>query len=204
MSRISSRSMNNRMGTMVPDRVRVKLRIMAANTLSGAVTLAATFSMNNLFDPFLGGGASQPIGFDQWCSFYQKYQVHASKIIFKYVNLSVTDGMWISIFPSPISTNVLSVTTCGTQPYSKYKITGPSSGNDIIVISNYCSCAKIVGRTIKYDQNFCGTATSNPGTQLYWQFNGQSLAGATNINANGFIEIYYWCEFWSRFQVDTS
>ena len=204
MSRIYTARLSNRMGSLSADKINTHLKSMIVLTTSGVANTALTWSMNDLFDPFLANSTIQPIGFDQLTNIYNKYQVHASRITIKLVNLTTTGGVWVSIFPSAINTNALSFTGATEQPYSKYCIIGVATGQDVGLLKNYCSCSKVVGRIIKYDQNFAGTATSNPGTQLYWQFNMSHLDGVSNINVQYLIEIMYYCEFWARVQIDNS
>lgn len=59
----------------------VKLRYVDfVNLDAGIGTLAYdTWSATSCYDPYVGAGGHQPLGFDQWMTFYNHYQVLGSK-----------------------------------------------------------------------------------------------------------------------------
>lgn len=74
-----------RIGRMIgfPHRRVVRLRYCTYLTLDAPNTGTLVFSdyrANGLFDPEVGVGGHQPLGFDQWCLFYKKYIVLGSRI----------------------------------------------------------------------------------------------------------------------------
>lgn len=69
-------------GTAFPKNRIVKLRYVENVTLDpGAVAFAEfAYRANSIFDPNLTGGGHQPMGRDQWATFYRRYTVIGSKI----------------------------------------------------------------------------------------------------------------------------
>lgn len=78
----------------LPKQTTVKLRYYQPVGLDPVAGGAAVniFSANGIFDPDVSGTGSQPLGLDQWFTFYNKAVVLASKCVIKGLSLTATDA----------------------------------------------------------------------------------------------------------------
>lgn len=77
----------------IADSAIIKLRFCLAlsiNPAASGVTGSFLFYVNNVWQPTVGGSSHQPLGYDQWSSFYSKYCVLGSRISVKAINTSAS------------------------------------------------------------------------------------------------------------------
>lgn len=74
--------------------------------------LSRAFRLNSVYDPDLSGTGNQPVGFDQWAAFYNKYRVLSTDVEIRLENRSTTgESLTVVYFP----TDTASIYT-GTLP----------------------------------------------------------------------------------------
>lgn len=77
------RATNPGLGTAFPTQKRVTMRYCTAITLNPNISGALAghvFSANGIYDPDVTSTGHQPMGFDQWASFYNNWTVVGSKL----------------------------------------------------------------------------------------------------------------------------
>lgn len=123
----------------VPQSMNVKLkyadRALIATSISGSSV--SVIRLNSLFDPDFGVGGHQPMGFDQYAAFYNRYRVNAVKIKMTLFNDSDPSALasgpqMISIWPDyNLSGTAISIPEIMERPSVSYDIVGHSgSGSD--------------------------------------------------------------------------
>lgn len=198
-------SMLLRSPTVVSDRVRLKLKYNSYYTLSGgAGTPFLQVFQNSLFDPDLTGSGNQPMGFDQWKNFYNRYRVNAISIKVQGANTNSTNPILFSVFPSLTSTAPGSTSGVFSQPYARTISVPQSSGNSKIYISNYMTTKKMYGYTnIDQEEDFSSVVSASPANLWYFLVYGYSGTTATPT-FQGIIKVTYYCEMFERIQLDIS
>lgn len=185
---------------LASNKTRVKLSWgFHAVLLSAATSAGQAFNMNSLFDPDRTGAGDQPVGFDQWAAFYNRYIVYKFKI------------EWIVQ-----SSGALSVATLGSnqdsavgtaavlgQPLSH--INGAILGEQARG-TEYYNLPKMTGRTFKEymaDDRFQALTSASPTELAVWRIRVDSASG-TNTSADFIVKCTFWCEFSDRNQLAAS
>lgn len=154
-----------------PQKKRVTLNYVEYISVTPSVTGAAsgsTFRLNSLFDPNQSGAGHQPMGFDQWSQFYQRYTVLSAKIVVSASNIdSAVKAGYVGIVPysglltSSTDVNVLSEDTDGVHGYF------PPDGTPCVLaksidIGKYYSISNPLE-----DDTLQAPVTSNPSRTLF-------------------------------------
>lgn len=194
-----------------PDRLFVKLSyndIKLLQSLAGS-GVAHVYRANSCFDPDFTGTGEQPVGYDQWSSFYNRYRVHASKIDVKFIVTNTTtpdNAIGVSVTPSS-QTNAIGIFEDYIgNTYSKWDVLGPNTGTSKSDLSNYISISKFQGKPgVKYDDVNSALIDGNPGRQSFWHIFAQTMnTGAGTTNIRYISRITYYVEFYERKSLDES
>lgn len=74
----------------VPDRLVLKMKYVDNFQLIGAGGASRVFRLNSIYDPDTSVvNGHQPLGYDQWNTFYQKYRVFKAIVTLKAINAGV-------------------------------------------------------------------------------------------------------------------
>ncbi len=193
MTRMSWR----KMGNISPDTLYTKLKYTATNTSSATAAFAYIYSLNSAFDPDVTGIGGQPLGFDQYSTLYNKYQVMGSKISVKMINDSTTVSILAALYPSTSSSPV-TYSEGAEQKYSQWRYINNSHGaNNMKTMSKYLSVRKLIGRNTN-SQNFTALSSANPASRQYWIITGRSLDGIAAATAYFFVDITYYIKWFDR------
>lgn len=92
------------------------------------------FCANGLFDPNLTGVGHQPLGFDQWMTFYHHYCVLGSRIRVDFINGSATSQYVVGCAILPQAGLTLSQDTIRERSNQKYRTISVATGG-----SNRCN-----------------------------------------------------------------
>lgn len=185
---------------MVPDRVKVRLKVSEIFDLQAASGQFAGYLIgNSLFNPGGTNFNTQPAGFNQWMAFYAKYRVHASRVNFKLINNgdAAVTGAWIVCYPN-VENTILSgsVATAITQTYSRSTYLGNWQGIGIKTLTNSMRSAKIFGHNILFDEGFAGDLSSAPNYKWYWIIELYSIGG--DIDVQALLTMSFDVEFYAR------
>ena len=181
--------------SIVPDNLIVKLKYCDTTTLDSGVNSKAydTWSCNSIFDPYTATGGHQPLGSDEWATFYSQYMVLGAKLTAIYQNhgTASTDGQ-IAICQTDVESTWVPTdfTTLLEQGRTRYKFLTPAGGSrDQCTINCYYSPKKIFGVKDPKDSlvlrgltGDLGTGNS-PSTQAYFHVGLAGTQQAQNAGA---------------------
>lgn len=160
-----------------PKTQMIKLRYVSGFTLDINVLPLGTYTFraNSLFDPDVTAGGHQPLGFDQWATFYKTYVVVGSKITLSTAR-SFPDsiphifGCFVSDSPTPAAVSALTLVEQGKSAYLMHASTANTHADSKKLKMTY-SAKKWHGLTnIKDADNQEGLfASAFTGDEVYYQ-----------------------------------
>lgn len=169
--RISFRSMP----VLFPDSIRTthKMTLTLTFQLGDIAGQEYYYSLNNLQDPDpLNPNGIQPLGYDQWRNFYDKYIVFGNDIsIQAYNNSSNKFRLWVR--PSAVNTAYDNPDYVKALRYTRHKLVS-GRGGDVTGVSNSIACKVLAGRRLNMDPQYIGNTaggsggSSQPEVQFYW------------------------------------
>lgn len=202
----------NKLPTGVPDRMSLKLKYETIiNMTSAGSTAVQVFRGNSLFDPDYTGVGTQPLGYDQWSNFYERYKVNASKMMISFSATSdsnIAATLLLNLTPNGGTSNTPDTRAYyewGTTAYNRNKLVGlMSGGSPIVYMKNYVSTQKIWGEKTTSDE-YSALITSNPARVWFWVFQVDAMSGG-GAATTGLVKctITYYCEFYDRKQLLSS
>lgn len=191
-----------------PDLARVKLGFSENVSLDLSSTGYAehTFRLNSLFDPDFTGTGSQPIGFDQWSAFYNRYRVHNTKFKVMAISTATTLGFIMGcnvrresavspIYIDNIGEPFNQWTMGGSAQAGPVKIEGSNSIKEVYGIDN---------RTFM-DEDYSASISGSPSRVNYlhvWANTWDVASAALVIQV--FIELTFETDFYERVDLDDS
>jgi len=185
------------------DRIFVKLQYAEIVLVSAALSPEYFYRGNSAFDPNLTGTGQQPLGYDQWSQMYDNYRVHGSAVVMRVANLG-TSSTAISITPTNASTGGSTYVDTISNPFSKNRILGPTTGMGIGILKNYMKTVKMVGEKIFNNDNYAASTAANPTTSWFWALAFFAMDGLTTVDLSVEVKINYYVEFFKRKQIDLS
>ena len=194
--------------TIVPDQMFTKLTYRGNAWLNEPNGLFQTYVLrgNSIFDPEFGGVASQPLGRDQWASFYNKYQVMASKITVKILPTG-EQGQNFSFCVLPtVDPSASGIRQIEEQPYNKSRMLSRVQDN-AKTISSYMKTSAIFGtKNILAEEDTQAEQAANPSKEWYWLLGAanHSLSGTGQMSLDVFIEVEYYVRYFDRVQLARS
>lgn len=179
---------------------------VAITTTSG-VNDYYVWAGNDLFDPNITGGGSQPFGYDQWTAVYNRYRVYGSQCTVEIAPTSSTQTLYtfkLTLVPWNLSAGLASLgeDVVAEMPFAKTKTgtiyTVGSGGNSI---TSYCSTAKIYGVSnaqVDIDDTYAALYTASPGKRWAWwvKLNNLTDDGTTSYNVR--VRIKYYAKMWQN------
>lgn len=168
---------------VIADSQIVKLRYVDFIQLDAGIGTPAydTFSATSCFDPYVGAGGHQPLGFDQWMTFYNHYQVLGAKATAyarQYADLG-GDAVWLVGQTSASTTAPASnINQYIEQKRSKYTFLTAKLGaqNTGKVTVHYSPRRFFNLKNPRDEHDLRGDASSSPTENAYFQF----IAGGGN------------------------
>lgn len=195
-------------GQFVPNHMRTSLRLNGHVENAASTTyLEAGFTMNDMFDPQGGSGASQCPGFDQLALLYNRYRVHGTKIKVR-ASLNSNSATptataleaQLIVYPSMIQTGATTVDDGASQPLAKQ--IAFSGEKPVTLTISVPSLSKFIGNTLSPDR-LQALVTASPADRLYWHVGVISRA-YTGILTTLSVEVTYDVEFFERNLLDRS
>lgn len=188
-----------------PDIMRVTLPYVRTGVITGTGIANVVFRGNGLFDPDFTSVGAQPLGFDQWSSFYRRYRVLAYNIKVYASNQDVNkanDAMMIYIVPQNTSSSLVDVSQLLEQQMSKKQIISQSSGMDKTSFELYVDVAKMRGvprEALRQDDTLSALTSANPTQETFVHIGAFDVSSILDAIALDFVvEINYYCEFFDR------
>lgn len=175
------------------DRIMVKLPYSDVYTFSGSYNPSAqVWRTNSLFDPDLTNVGHQPLGFDQYSAFYQKYIVHGCEIRLDIRNDTAVSVKGVLCFSDTDSSSA-SVQVASEYKYATPFTIGPNSSNNRIVLKRYMSEKKLHGlKTIENQETQQALISATPtDVGLVW-LKVEALDGTTAVKVYADVRIKYY------------
>jgi hypothetical protein len=189
----------------------VQLVVFVAN--AGANTSVYSFRANSPFAPDLtatSGISHQPLGWDQWTTFYGHYAVPHStiKIGCNAIGTTFTGMGNIFIVRSDINGAVSTLSnTLFEDPKCRRKLIGLSGSPSVSVSNDFSASRDIMpeldDRIIAVDSRYSADITTNPTDQWYWH-TGFASDSSLTVAQSATVEIIYDVLFTSRRDLATS
>lgn len=161
----------------VPNYKLVKLKYVDNVTLNPGVASIAShlFRANSLFDPDYSGVGHQPLGFDQWTTFYDMYRVVGAKISATFFPTGEHDTCGVYLDNDTTTPTVLSDIL--EQKQTHYRQIVASQTHPTTISFNYSS-KKFFGKAAAVNANQRAAMTANPTTDIYFTVFAGSPSGA--------------------------
>jgi hypothetical protein len=194
---------------LAPASLRVVLTYSFTTSLTSTAGSTATqlFAGNGAFDPDITGVGAQPLGYDQWSSFYLRYRVLASSIE---VNLATPDittndqGIVRAVVtPSNTSTTFTNLSAAAAQPYAKQRLLNGVSGGvgPFAPIRSSMETDLIMGVTkqsVMSEENYGAAVSANPAELWYWHISLATADLASTSTVACFGSVHYLVDFYDR------
>lgn len=189
---------------IIPDQYSVKMVYSNLTTIASTSGAVGTnqYRGNSLFDPDYSGTGTQPSGFDELASLYERYRVLGSTCIVNFVsNTSQNDDL--CVFPTNTATLVGTDNTIRAEyPYAQRKIANvyqaPPSNTRF---AQYMSTSKMYGvskQKVRDEEDYSAATTANPSNSFFWNVSYQAVDRASTQSLYYTIRIEYYCTFYKR------
>lgn len=149
----------------------VKMRYVEQLSLNAGIAAIAghTFRANSIFDPDQSGAGHQPMGHDEWSSFYNHYTVLGSKITVTFSNQHANDPMVAGVFLNDdtalASSSVTSLIENAKGPYCHLDSAG---GTGVRRLTKKFSAKKFFKCDVKDRTDLKASFGTNPSEEAYF------------------------------------
>lgn len=174
----------------------------AAAGLGTDMSICNTFRVNSLYDPDVTGIGHQPLGFDQLMEFFNRFTVLNCKITLSVSQAaSATVASWFGVEVTPTS-----ATRGSSLPDKQAWLESAATSKTLVGLQSSGAPVKTLTRTINMkkflgvgnvldEQNFSGSASSNPADTVYLQVytacNCYALTGTGTTELHWTVQIEY-------------
>lgn len=188
----------------VPDKIVVKLPYSSLVTFGDALGVQDyIFNLNSIYDPDRTGVGHQPLGYDQWSAFYNRYRVIGAKVVVQACN-QANVGTTMSIIGNNSAGLVLGSDAIMEQQHMKRMVlSGANGGKNAGTLVKYFSNARITGvsdYTYRSSDQYQAQFGANPSEVIcghIYQENLLALGGqASSVIAR--VNITYYVELFDR------
>jgi len=190
---------------ILPDRVMVHLPYRQSITMTNVSgTGTYVFSLNSIYDPDVTGGGHQVLGYEQWATLYQQYEVISSSI---HVTVLPPDSLAAparyTLYPATVSTTQNDSTAAAEQPYAKTTLVTNATLTQYTKVHHHMSVQKLEGRQTA-SINFTAPFGASPTLERYWHMVLFSLSQSTIGGIYIDVEIVYHTVLFNRFTLNES
>lgn len=169
---------------------------------------AHIFSANGLYDPDITSTGHQPLGFDQWMTFYDHYVVLGAKIIVRFANQDANVPCVVGVTLMDQATNMGGANLERYQEYAntRTKVISNRDGPNTTTLSLKCNPNKFLGRSKPLsDSELKGSSSSNPTEQAFFHVWAYPFGGtATDQSVHASVELQYLVAFIEPKQLNQS
>ena len=188
--------------TLVPDRLITKFSYKDNVNLTDVLSFGTKiFRLNSIYDPDLDlVNGHQPLGYDQWSTFYNKYRVYKAVVRATIMN-NQNGGIQCAIVPfnsnQPIDLN----DSLFEQPHAVSKTAAATGGMGKVVLTKVVDIPRIVGQShaqYKANEQAASDYNSNPLEQIYCMIAARAVNDSTGVSAIAVVDITYYVELYDR------
>lgn len=169
--------------TAVANKQLVTLRYSEIIPLTGAaagVGIAHSFRANSIFDPNYSGVGHQPMGHDEWATFYNHYHVRSSRIKCQLVNQEQSGGepvvFWVELAAAGAAT--VDPTIAIERGRAAWKCVGQQTDTIAAPINNEYDAVKFFGKSMANQTSQIAKFGSNPTEDVYFHVGYGPLSSA--------------------------
>lgn len=191
--------------TLVPDRLIIPFSYkdnISLTPLGTAVWSYKTFRLNSIYDPdydLVNG--HQPLGYDQWSVFYNRYRVYKAKVSVTIMN---EDGGGVQVglvgynaeqYPMP------NTDAAFEQPHTVSKVLSSANGMNKTTLTKTFDIPRIRGNShlqYKTSPTVAGIFGANPNDQVLCSIITHALDDLSQSTMLAQVQIVYYCELFDR------
>jgi len=189
---------------VVPDRLIVKLPYFNAAVLTAAngVPLDAQYRLNSIYDPevAVAVGQSQPLGTDQWNTFYNRYRVIGAHVTVRARNAGA-DAAYVGMVANNDIGALLNEAAYEQSRCSMRMMGSASGGHDVVVLKKYYNLANLTGRpraAYISDDRYQAEFGADPQEAIHLHLAAQLVSPSIALNMHYSIRISYTVELFDR------
>lgn len=160
-----------------------------------ATGFTQTYSLTGLYDPDITGVGTQPITFDQWSAFFQRFRVTAVRYEVTFQSLLSAAPAWIGVTARATNALPAKIISWTEQPFTQFKLLGPyvgASGTKILrARMEPWTALGITKSQYMSDMDYTCSPSGNPTRQLYlinWIF-GSTIIASARVHTRIFYEV---------------
>lgn len=187
----------------VPDKLIVKLPYSTMITFGDALgAQTQIFNLNSIYDPDRSGVGHQPLGYDQWAAFYNRYRVIGVKVTVQAANYNQQCGATVAIIGNNSAGLVLGSDAIQEQQHMRRMIlSNAQGGKNSGTLTKYFSLSRITGvsdMTYRSSDQYAAQFGASPAEvicgHVYWEnllaLGGQASSGVSRINVVYYVELF--------------
>lgn len=193
----------SRFSLLAPPEMFVKLEYTDTYVNVAAATVTRSYAFNDLFDPNVSGVGAQPVGFDQWCALYGRYEVTACRTVHELYNTAAANTVLMVVYPSLSATAVTGTADAAGQPRAVTLRTTGTGAVPFAKTTTMYNVSTIIGRNIA-SINYTGAAGASPANRIYTQYVIGSLDGVTLFAITLRVQMFFYVRFYERINMDRS
>lgn len=150
-----------------PDRLLVKLPYSDnyATNLAAGTGQTRVWNLNSIYDPDRTGIGHQPLGYDQWATFYNRYRVFKVAYNISITNLTSDSAVMGGIVPTNAAFGAFNDMSVFEQPHMKKFHIGSVASNSTKTLKGVIHLPRITGRPLvsyKSDNVYQAQFTASP------------------------------------------
>jgi len=194
----------------VPDRTILRMKYVDNIVLAGIGGSTRVFRMNSIYDPDTSvTNGHQPLGFDQWASFYNKYRVFKAVVTLRCANASSNsaDSEQIGFCAHNDQVTPPQSDAFFEQPHAKKMLIGGRGGMDRGTLRYTVDLPRVLGMApvvYKSNPDVASPFNTSPVEQVFGTIFARPIDGSSTTLVNCEITIEYFCELFDRSAVSLS
>lgn len=188
----------------VPDRMILRMKYVDNIVLSGLGGASRVFRMNSIYDPDTSAlNGHQPLGYDQWAYFYNKYRVYKAVVTIRCANTSSNsaDSEQIGFCAHNDQVTPPQSDAFFEQSHTKKLILSGRGGMDRGTIRYTVDLPRVLGMApvvYKSNPNVASAFPTSPSEQVFGTIYARPIDGQSTTLVSCEVNIEYYCELFDR------
>lgn len=194
----------------VPDRTILRMKYVDNIVLTGIGGASRVFRLNSMYDPDTSvTNGHQPLGYDQWNTFYNKYRVFKADVVLTLTNASsnAADTEQVGFVAYNDQASPPNGDAFFEQPHCKSVMLSGRGGMDKATIKYSVNLPRILGMAPVVYKSSTDTSAlfgANPAEQVLGAIFTRPIDGQSTSLVNVQVWIQYHCELFDRTQITIS